>query len=110
VSSAEYQREWSQRNPEKRRGYTLKSKYGITLERFDDILANQGGGCALCGAAPGPNDSNLGVDHDHRCCPGKKSCGQCVRGLPCKPCNTALGQLGDTPAGLQRALDYVDAS
>jgi hypothetical protein len=32
------------------------------------------------------------VDHDHGCCPGRKSCGKCTRGLLHPACNSWLGQ------------------
>ena len=31
------------------------------------------------------------VDHAHTCCPGKESCGDCIRGIVCFRCNTGLG-------------------
>ncbi|WP_108999255.1 endonuclease VII domain-containing protein [Streptomyces rishiriensis] len=66
--------------------------YQITLPRRNAILRFQGDVCALCQEGL-PIDhcpdavSFWHVDHDHRCCPPGGSCGRCVRGLLCLPCN-----------------------
>lgn len=88
-------------NPERlrvRRARHLKVKYGITLEQYDEMVQAQGGGCAICGGPPNTDGRKVGrlgpvfrVDHDHACCPGKTTCGNCVRGLLCDRCNRALG-------------------
>ncbi len=85
-------------------------KYGITVERYDEMLAAQHGVCAICGKPPsgkGTSGQSLHVDHDHSCCPGTKSCGECVRGLLCSNCNMAVGLLKDDPTILTAALRYV---
>lgn len=90
------------------RANSLKRTHGITHEQFDAILASQGGGCAICGASQGDaRGRRLHVDHDHDCCPGKTSCGNCVRGLLCNGCNTGIGLLGDDPARLASAVRYL---
>lgn len=33
------------------------------------------------------------IDHDHTCCPGSRSCGNCVRGILCEGCNLQIGQV-----------------
>lgn len=48
----------------------------------------EAGVCTLCRAA----SEYLVVDHDHSCCP-TGSCGKCVRGVVCSPCNTRLGKV-----------------
>lgn len=86
--------------PEKKRDQNLRAKYGISLDEYEQLLARQGGDCALCGL---PEEENrhgvLWVDHDHET-------GE-IRGLLCLWCNTAIGQLGDSAEGLERALEYL---
>jgi hypothetical protein len=59
--------------------------HGITRTIRDWMYESQDRACAGC-HTPMP-DEKLEVDHDHACCPGKRSCGRCVRGLLCHPCN-----------------------
>ena len=93
-------------NPEKYRSSvrnaTLKAKYGIGLVEFAELLAKQGGACALCGATdPGVSwGRNLHVDHDH-------ATGR-IRGLLCQPCNTSLGKFKEDPALLRKAANYIE--
>jgi hypothetical protein len=80
-------------------------RYGLTPERYKEMLEKQDNACAIClKELEVPR-----VDHDHRCCPGQRSCGECVRGLLCATCNQGLGLLGDSPANLVRAANYLEA-
>jgi len=80
--------------------------YSLTTEDYDEMLVRQGGVCAVCRTAPQDNRA-LAVDHDHSCCPDKRSCGKCVRALLCTNCNTILGMAGDDPDRLERLADYL---
>lgn len=79
--------------------YQLRRLYGITLEQKEDLLAMQGGGCALCSKLIAGYDAV--VDHDH-------ATGR-VRGILCRSHNTALGQFNDDPAMLRAAAAYLEA-
>lgn len=81
----------------------LKSRYGITPEELEAIVERQGSKCPIC-LSPLTTPC---VDHDHRCCPGKTSCGKCVRGALCGKCNAGIGLLRDDRETLLRAADYV---
>jgi len=107
-------RKWLEDNPDRKRSYNrayaeagkkgpadrkshLKRKFGITLEDYDRMLVEQGGGCAICGDPPGV--TALHVDHCH-------DSGR-VRGLLCFRCNSALGNLREDPRIVAAALAYV---
>lgn len=95
-------------SPHLARVYTAQ-RYGITLADYEGLLASQGGGCAICGLK-NANGLALSVDHDHDCCPGNRSCGGCVRGLLCGPCNFAIGHMKDSPQRLRAAAAYLETS
>ena len=78
------------------RQYSLKRKFKITLEEYQQMEQNQGGVCAICG---GVCTRKLAVDHDHAT--GK------VRGLLCNNCNRGLGHFKDNLENLQQAINYL---
>ena len=95
-------------NPEAQRGYYLKSKFGISLARWEEIFSEQCGACYMCGDAL--DRRHIHVDHSHACCPGDRSCGSCVRGLACRWCNQGIGQFRDDPDRMIRAAEALRAA
>ena len=84
--------DWAKKN-------TLRHRlvgYGLTKERYQEMIAEQRGGCAICLRS----DKPLQIDHDHAT--GK------VRGLLCTGCNTALGKFKDSGDQLKRAIAYLE--
>lgn len=75
----------------------VEKVYSITEERYQEIYKLQGGVCYNCRRAKGTERKRLSVDHDHACCNKDTSCGKCVRGLLCTPCNKYLGYIRDNP-------------
>lgn len=93
-----------------RRLVYVAKQYNLTPEQYEalrSLLRRNSKGqyiCPLC-------DRNQArcVDHDHECCPGKTSCGKCVRGLICSPCNKFLGHLRDNPEAFARFIVYLES-
>jgi hypothetical protein len=50
------------------------------------------------------------VDHDHSCCPGAMTCGNCVRGLLCPRCNFGIGYFKDDLELLESAVSYLKSA
>lgn len=79
-------------------------RYGVTREQYEAAVA---AGCEICGR----KDKPLHVDHDQSCCPTRGrtnvTCGKCVRGFICGPCNRGLGLFFDNPDALLRASLYL---
>lgn len=101
---------WWKNNPEKfrinQRNYRLKSYYGLTNEKYNDILKNQGGLCAICKCQekeinPKTKEiQNLVVDHCHKTLK--------VRGLLCTACNKAIGGFKDNTQTIRNAINYLE--
>jgi hypothetical protein len=92
------------KDPVGRRSNKLKRKYGMTLGDYNNMLDNQGGGCAICGSDTNfyrPNFS-LPVDHDHET--------DIVRGILCDRCNKVLGHIKDNIEIAQRIVEYLNAN
>ena len=84
-------------------------RHGITIEKYEEILARQNGRCAICAEPPAPPSvdsdaahspaSFLHIDHDHKT--------GAVRGLLCHHCNVGIGHLRDDVALLNEAIRYL---
>ena len=72
--------------------------YGMSKDRYLELVNEQAGVCAICGGRPG--ERALAVDHDH-------ATGQ-IRSLLCTRCNIGIGGFRDDPTLLQRALIYLE--
>lgn len=75
------------------RNYHLIRRYGVTALEVDEMLEEQPL-CWICMQAPADH-----VDHDHA--------DGMMRGLLCFNCNGGLGQFGDDPWKLARAISYL---
>lgn len=102
------------RSTEDSRRLTLARNFKLTPEQYQQMLDSQGNACAICRQPEIRRNQDgavkaLAVDHDHRCCPGNKTCGRCIRGLLCHSCNLALGKFRDDPSLLLAAAMYLEA-
>lgn len=90
---------------EDHRQWWLRTMYGLDQAEYEQLLARQGGVCAICGDPEGVVDPRWGrvrrlsVDHSHKT--GK------VRGLLCGHCNRGIGQFADDHERLTRAAAYL---
>lgn len=97
-------------DPEKQarqRALHLAYRFGLSVDQYNDMLAAQGGVCPICLRSPENLTQPFHVDHDHRCCPGDKTCGQCLRDLLCFNCNVALGSIRDSLETAERLVTYL---
>lgn len=114
LKQKEYRKQWYKDNKKKvvaqgkkraaslskstRKGYTLKSKYNITIEDYNNLLERCDFKCQIC-QKPHTDTNVLAVDHCHTT---KK-----IRGLLCRSCNTALGHFKDDVSLLKIAIKYL---
>lgn len=77
----------------------LKYTYNITLEYFNTLLKSQNNRCVGCGMSFTTRES-IHVDHNHTT--GK------VRGLLCRGCNHAIGNVKENPNTLKSLITYLE--
>lgn len=80
-------------DPKQQRAWTLKHRYGVTVEQWDQMLIEQSGRCALCDEPM----TSPHVDHSHVTL--------AVRSLLCLHCNTMLGRV--ERLGIPRIEGYL---
>lgn len=79
--------------------------HGVDAARYQEMLHNQGGTCAICKKCENSTDKasgktkDLAIDHDHKT--GK------IRDLLCSSCNRGLGLFKDDPELLNKARNYL---
>lgn len=73
-----------------------KRKYGVTHERFLEMLDAQDRRCAICDVAIG---HGAHIDHDHTT--------KQVRGLLCGHCNRGIGTFRDSSDVVMKAAAYL---
>jgi hypothetical protein len=79
--------------------------HGITQEQLDAKMAEQNNCCAVCLK---PFEKTPHIDHNHKCCSVRRTCGKCNRGLLCDDCNLGLGRFKDDIEVLTRAIQYLN--
>jgi hypothetical protein len=100
----DWYKDWAEKNKDRRVAANRKCDHQMLPEEFDRKFQDQDGKCAICKQPLKRPD----IDHDHSCCPGRKSCGKCTRGLLCRSCNTFLGLAKESPEILNNAILYVN--
>lgn len=77
------------------------ARYGLSPDQYDEMVAEQGGVCAVCGQPQRTrNTDRLSVDHDH-------ATGR-VRQLLCNPCNLAIGYIETHDLPLDGLAAYLN--
>ena len=103
--SNELWRDRAAKNRDKMAEYDLRRRVkekGLDLELIMGHFRAHNGRCDICGELPATRAKSarrLSIDHDH-------VTGE-FRGLICRPCNLALGNMLDNPEWLMKAASYL---
>ena len=83
VDASKHLKELKEVSLARTRNRQLQKAYGISLDDYNKLFAQQSGKCAICRKPQSEFNYPLHVDHDHQT--------RKVRGLLCCGCNTGLG-------------------
>ena len=79
------------------REYAYKTRYGISIQKYNELFEKQKGLCLICQTK---GYRRLVVDHCHTT--------NKVRGLLCDNCNRGLGSFKDNIFSLKNAIKYLE--
>ncbi len=91
---------WKMANPDKFKDSKLRARFGISLEQYNAMFAEQLGRCNICERHQTEFRLSLAVDHCHKT--------GVVRSLLCGSCNTMIGNAGEKPGVLRKAAEYIE--
>lgn len=97
--AADLQKKWRDANPRRSKDHAIKSRYGLPLGSYENMLINQNGLCAICGTSEPGGRGDFHVDHCHNT--------NVVRGLLCTRCNVGIGQFLHDENLLAAAINYL---
>ena len=95
-------KDWYYNNKDRHTSSALLRKYGITLDQYNLMRAQQNYCCAICNDQEDSVEKKMFVDHNHTT--GK------IRKLLCTKCNVGIGMLKDSPDIMERAAKYLRES
>ena len=99
------ERMWYHADADRARDASLRAKYGINLNQYNELSKSQKDVCAICSQPESTIDPHtslprvLAVDHCHET--------NRIRGLLCDRCNVGLGNFKDNPNLLDSAASYL---
>lgn len=91
-----------QKERESRRKWFIQFKYNLTPELRQALILAQDCKCAICDKELPVDSPKWATDHCHS--------GGYVRGMLCKPCNSAIGLCKDNPVTLRLAAAYLEST
>jgi len=91
--------EYYQQNKHKAKMRAIYLNYGLSETEYYTMMKEQNHSCKICKKHKSDFARGLAVDHDH--ITGK------IRGLLCKNCNVALGEIKDNIETLKRMINYL---
>lgn len=90
-------KKYRKEHPDVRRKAEIKTRYGISLADYHQLILRQNNACAIC------NNEFTKTPHVDHCHSGGH-----VRGLLCFNCNRALGHFQDSGEIMRSAIKYIE--
>jgi hypothetical protein len=104
VKAANFRKRFPEIAKQRQAHQHLKREYGITLDEYNAMFAEQGKVCKICKSetpsSKSPGSNGWHVDHCHKT--------KVIRGILCQPCNHMLGSARDNPQTLRAAAEYIE--